>query len=197
MYAHTHTKKKKLHNVWATFQNPFVFLVSVDCNRMPEQVDHCLHPNGGHCYFKRADICWRAERGSFQRNDESPVLDCSKRPPWADEDVAGRVERRKKALLIHILPPCLHLILPFSHTLNFHPILSVLDFNVIVVKNVFGNMFKETTFSAVFVRIDLMDKLRQYFRCFPLVCEVVWLACSGKVLYVLKAMMPLLHFNNN
>lgn len=31
--------------------------------------------------FKRADICWRAERGSFQRDDESPVLDCSERGP--------------------------------------------------------------------------------------------------------------------
>lgn len=58
-----------------------VFLVSLDSNRMPEQVDHSLNPNGSHCYFKRADICWRVKRGSFQRNDESPVLDCSERGP--------------------------------------------------------------------------------------------------------------------
>lgn len=76
-------KTKTLHKSELLFKDceSLVFLVSVDCNRMPEQVDHSLNPNGSHCYFKRADICWRAERGSFQRNDESPVLDCSERGP--------------------------------------------------------------------------------------------------------------------
>lgn len=47
-----------------------VFAMPLDCDRMPEQVDHCLHPKPGrHCYFERADICWMGERGSFQRND--------------------------------------------------------------------------------------------------------------------------------
>lgn len=66
---------------------------------MQEQVDHSLHPNDSHCYFKRADICWRVERGSFQRNDESPVLDCSERGPleWIKMWHKGW-KRRKKAL---------------------------------------------------------------------------------------------------
>lgn len=77
-----------------------MFLVSLDCNRMPEQVDHSLHPNGSHCYFKRADICWIGERGSFQRNDESPVLDCSERGPheWM-RTWQKRVEGRKEKVL--------------------------------------------------------------------------------------------------
>lgn len=86
---HTHTvincmqKNKTLHKSQLLFKDSesLVFLVWVDSNRMLEQVDHFLNPNGSHCYFERADICWRVERGSFQRNVESPVLDCSERGP--------------------------------------------------------------------------------------------------------------------
>lgn len=76
-------QKKPPHNSELLFKDckSLVFLVSINCNRMPEQVDHSLHPNSIHCYFKRGDICWRAERGSFQRNDESRLLDCSERAP--------------------------------------------------------------------------------------------------------------------
>lgn len=105
-----------------------MFLVSLDCNRMPEQVDHSLHPNGSHCYFKRADICWIGERGSFQRNDESPVLDCSERGPheWMrtwQKRVEGRKEKcfqtakKKKTTNTHLflhLTLLTHFIFPFS-----------------------------------------------------------------------------------
>lgn len=110
-------KKKKSELLFKDCES-LVFLVSVDCNRMLEQVDHSLHPNGSHCYFKRADICWRAERGPFQRNDESPVLDCSERGPhermrtWQE---GWKGER--KALSNNKSPLFLHLVLPFSHTL--------------------------------------------------------------------------------
>lgn len=94
---------------------------------MPEQVDHSLHPNGSHCYFKRADICWRAERGSFQRNDESPVLDCSERGPhermrtWQE---GWKGER--KSTFKQQSPLFFHLILLYSHTLYLLPLFSVI-----------------------------------------------------------------------
>lgn len=95
-------KKNPLHKSELLFKDceSLVFLVSLDSNRMPEQVDHSLHPNGSHCYFKRADICWIGERGSFQRNDESPVLDCSERGPheWM-RTWQKRVEGRKEKVL--------------------------------------------------------------------------------------------------
>lgn len=110
--------KKTLYKSQLLFKDceSLVFLVSVDCNRMPEQVDHSLYPNGSHCYFKRADICWRAERGSFQRNDESPVLDCSERGPhermrtWQE----GWKGEKKRAFKQQS-PLFLRLVLPFSH----------------------------------------------------------------------------------
>lgn len=108
-------KKKPLHNSELLFKDckSLVFLVSVNCNRMPEQVDHSLHPNGSHCYFKRADICWRAERGSFQRNDESPVLDCSERAPheWMRMWQKGWKGERKRFQTTN----------PISFSMSFYP----------------------------------------------------------------------------
>lgn len=125
------TTTTTLHKSEVLFKDceSLVFLVSVDCNRMLEQVDHSLHPNGSHCYFKRADICWRAERGPFQRNDESPVLDCSERGPhermrtwqegWKGEE---------KSTFKQQSPLFSHLVLPFSHTLYFQSLFSALLF---------------------------------------------------------------------
>lgn len=125
------TNKQPLHKSELLFKDceSLVFLVSLDCNRMPEQVDHSLHPNGSHCYFKRADICWIGERGSFQRNDESPVLDCSERGPheWTrtwQKRMEGRKEKvlsnsKKKTTNTHLF-----LISPSSHTLYFHSLYS-------------------------------------------------------------------------
>lgn len=99
-----------------------MFLVSVDCDRMQEQVDHSLHPNDSHCYFKRADICWRVERGSFQRNDESPVLDCSERGPLERIKMWHKGwKRRKKALSNKSHLFCVAS--AFFQTLYFHSVL--------------------------------------------------------------------------
>lgn len=114
--------KKPLHKSELLFKDceSLVFLVSVDCNRMPEQVDHSLHPNGSHCYFERADICWRAERGSFQRNDESPVLDCSERGPheWMRTWQKGWKGERKRFQTAN--PISFSMSFYPSHTLYFH-----------------------------------------------------------------------------
>lgn len=152
-------------------------------DRMLEQVDHCLYPNGSHCYFKRADICWRAERGLFQRSDESAVLDCSERGPhermrtWQQ----GWKQRRTKArsnnqlLLTHV---------PFAiwRARVFAPYISAcclnsFDFNLSVEKNIFGNTFKETRtplYLQYLLKVALIDQLCPYRRGFPLVCLVVW-----------------------
>lgn len=131
-----------------------VFLVSVDCDRMQEQVDHSLHPNDSHCYFKRADICCRVERGSFQRNDESPVLDCSERGPleWRKMWHKGW-KRREKALSNNSHLFCVAS--AFFQTLYFHsaPFCSVCcvnssDFSVPFHQSSFGNAVKETTLSG-------------------------------------------------
>lgn len=94
-------KKNPLHKCELLFKDceSLVFLVSADCDRIQEQVDHSLHPSDSYCYFERADICWRVERGSIQRNDESPVLDCSERGPheWMKTWQKGW-KRRKKVL---------------------------------------------------------------------------------------------------
>ena len=69
-------------------------------------------------FYKRANICWRVERGPFQRNDESPVLDCSERGPhvWMRTWEEGwRGERKHFQTTIHIL-------LPFSDTLYSHSV---------------------------------------------------------------------------
>lgn len=114
-------KRKK---VWVTFQRLQVlgvFWFLVDCNRMPEQVDHSLNPTGSHCYFKRADICWRAERGPFQRNDESPVLDCSERGPhermrrWQEGWKGER--KRFQTTIRSFSPPCFTLLTLYLNSL--------------------------------------------------------------------------------
>lgn len=123
------TNPNPLHKSELLFKDceSLVLLVSLDCNRMPEQVDHSLHPNGSHCYFKRADICWIGERGSFQRNDESPVLDCSERGPheWMrtwQKRVEGKSafkQQKKKQQT-----PISSSISPSSHTLYFRSLYS-------------------------------------------------------------------------
>ena len=69
--------------------------------------------------FKRADICWRARRGSFQRNDESLVLDCSERGPheWLrmwQEGWKGERERPCSTVLSHLISPFCVISLFFS-----------------------------------------------------------------------------------
>lgn len=106
--------------------------------------------------FKRADICWRAERGSFQRNDESPVLDCSERGPhermrtWQEG-----VERRKKGLSNNTPPSLSPSRFTPSHTLYisilctsvfalYIPACCLNSFSVNVSKSIFGKTLKET-----------------------------------------------------
>lgn len=157
--------KKPFHKRELLFKDceSLVFLVSVDCDRMQEQVDHCLHPNDSHCYFKRADICWRVERGSFQRNDESPVLDCSERGPleWIKMWHKGW-NRRKKTLSNKSHLFCVAS--AFFQTLDFH---SALCFALSVVSTVlisvysFGKAGKRQRYPAAaagFVTLAFNDR---------------------------------------
>lgn len=127
-------------------------LVSVECDRMQEQVDHSLHPTGSHCYFKRADICWRVERGWFQRNDESPVLDRSERGPleWIKMWHKGW-KRRKTALSNRSHLFCVAS--AFFQTLYSPSLLLFFcvngsDFSVRYHQSRFGDAVKETNVSA-------------------------------------------------
>ncbi len=91
-----------------------------------------------------------------------------KRPPWVDEDVARRAERRKKALSNNNPFSFSFFLLPLSHTLYFHSPFSVLllllctsppvVWTVLILmwmstKALFGTAFKETYVSRCFCSI--------------------------------------------
>lgn len=116
---------------------------------MPEQVDHSLGPNGSHCFYKRANICWRVERGAFQRNDESPALDCSERSPhvptrtWQE---GWKGERKSFQTSIHLPLPFPHALFSGSVSLCMSPpaLWTFLVLIWVLTKAFFGRAFKET-----------------------------------------------------
>lgn len=107
--------------------------------------------------LKRADICWRAERGSFQRNDESPVFGLfRKRAPMSGWGHGRKGGKEKESAFKQQSPLFfLHLVLPFVGSLYFcflfctslPAVWTVVILMRVSTKAFFGNTFKETCIS--------------------------------------------------